>query len=79
MLARYPEVIESAATNYTPHLVAHYLMDLARDFHTYYNAHQFIVDDVALKPSQADADCSGQTSDYKWLNCVGRISAGDVM
>ncbi len=43
MLARYPEVIESAATNYTPHLVAHYLMDLARDFHTYYNAHCFLL------------------------------------
>lgn len=48
MLSRYPEVIEAAAIQYTPHLLAHYLMDLARDFHTYYNAHQFIVDDNAL-------------------------------
>ncbi len=52
ILARYPEVIESAASHYTPHLLAHYLMDLARDFHTYYNAHQFIVDDVALSQAR---------------------------
>lgn len=46
MLARYPEVLELAALNYTPHLLAHFLMDLARDFHTYYNAYQFIGDDL---------------------------------
>jgi arginyl-tRNA synthetase len=27
----------------------HYLRDLAADFHTYYNAHQFIVDDANLR------------------------------
>lgn len=48
MLARYPEILELAAVNYTPHLLAHYLMDLARDFHTYYNAYQFISDDLSM-------------------------------
>jgi len=48
MLARYPEVVSSAAMGYTPHSLAHYLMDLARDFHTYYNAHQFIIEDQTL-------------------------------
>jgi len=48
MLARYPEILELAAVNYTPHLLAHYLTDLARDFHTYYNAHQFISDDLSM-------------------------------
>lgn len=51
-LARYPELLESAAVNHTPHLLAHYLMDLARDFHTYYNAHHFIVDDVELSQAR---------------------------
>ncbi|MDT8370947.1 MAG: arginine--tRNA ligase [Gammaproteobacteria bacterium] len=51
-LARYPEVLESAALNHTPHILAHYLMDLARDFHTYYNAHHFIVDDVDLSQAR---------------------------
>jgi len=51
-LARYPEVIESSALNHTPHILAHYLMDLARDFHTYYNAHHFIVDDLELSQAR---------------------------
>jgi len=38
--------------NHTPHLLAHYLMDLARDFHTYYNAHHFIVDDIELSQAR---------------------------
>jgi arginyl-tRNA synthetase len=48
-LARYPEVVESAASNHEPHQIAHYLRELANDFHTYYNAHQFIVDDSTLR------------------------------
>jgi len=51
-LARYPEILESAALNHTPHILAHYLMDLARDFHTYYNAHHFIVDDIELSQAR---------------------------
>lgn len=47
-LSTYPEVLENAAISHTPHMLAHYLTDLARDFHTYYNAHQFIVEDEAL-------------------------------
>lgn len=46
MLSRYPEVVELSAITYTPHLLAHFLMDLARDFHTYYNAHQFMTDEI---------------------------------
>lgn len=52
MLAKYPEILESAALSHTPHLLAHYLTDLARDFHTYYNAHQFIVDDIELSQAR---------------------------
>lgn len=48
-LARYPETIELAAIQYEPHLLAHYLRDLANAFHTYYNAHTFLVDDVELR------------------------------
>ncbi|HEC58728.1 hypothetical protein LCGC14_1210340 [marine sediment metagenome] len=51
-LSRYPEIIESSALNHTPHILAHYLMDLARDFHTYYNAHHFIVDDIELSQAR---------------------------
>lgn len=52
MLSRYPEVVELAAITYTPHLLAHFLMDLARDFHTYYNAHQFMTDDINVSQAR---------------------------
>jgi arginyl-tRNA synthetase len=51
-LSRYPEVVEAAALNHEPHQLAHYLRDLANDFHTYYNAHQFLVDDGALRDAR---------------------------
>lgn len=48
-LVYYPEMLESAARTLEPHQVAHYLRDLAGDFHTYYNAQKFIVDDAGLR------------------------------
>ena len=48
-LSRYPELVEAAATHEEPHLVAHYLRELAHGLHTYYNAHQFLVDDPGLR------------------------------
>ncbi len=48
-LARFGEVIDSAANNKEPHLLVHYLRDLANGFHTYYNTHQFLVDDIPLR------------------------------
>lgn len=48
-LSRYPEVLLLAAENRAPQHLVHYLRDLANDFHTYYNAHQFLVDDSALR------------------------------
>jgi len=51
-LARYPEVVESAALGHEPHVLAYYLRELANDFHTYYNAHTFIVDDTALRDAR---------------------------
>jgi arginyl-tRNA synthetase len=48
-ITRYPEIIELAAANRAPHHLVHYLRDLANDFHTYYNAHTFIVDDDDLR------------------------------
>ncbi len=44
-LAKFPEFVHTAATQHEPHLIAHYLRELANTLHTYYNAHQFIVDD----------------------------------
>jgi len=51
-LGRYAELLENAAMNHEPHQLVHYLRELANDFHTYYNAHQFIVDDAALRDAR---------------------------
>jgi arginyl-tRNA synthetase len=51
-LARYPEVIDSAASDLEPHQLAYYLRELANDLHTYYNAHTFLVDDAALRTAR---------------------------
>lgn len=48
-LQRYPEVIESAAQQYAPHHLVHYLRELAAELHGYYNAVPFLVDDAALR------------------------------
>ena len=48
-LARYPEIIELAATNRAPHALVHYLRELANAFHTYYNAEKFIVPEPELR------------------------------
>jgi arginyl-tRNA synthetase len=51
-LSRYPEIVELAANNRAPQTLVHYLRDLANDFHTYYNAHAFIVDDADLRDAR---------------------------
>jgi arginyl-tRNA synthetase len=48
-LIDYPQVIESAAADLSPHLIAFYLKDLAADFHSYYNASRFLVEDEKIK------------------------------
>ena len=45
----YPERVLSAARRREPHVIVNYLRDLANQFHSWYNAHQFIVDDAELR------------------------------
>lgn len=52
VLSRYPEVVEAAALTLEPHQLAHYLRELANDFHTYYNAHPFLVEDEGLRDAR---------------------------
>jgi arginyl-tRNA synthetase len=51
-LGEFPEVVETAAADFAPHLIAFYLKDLAAEFHSYYNAERMLVDDVALKDAR---------------------------
>jgi arginyl-tRNA synthetase len=45
----FPELLEAAARDLEPHQVAHYLKELAGEFHTYYNATKFLVEDAPLR------------------------------
>lgn len=47
-LNRYPELVQKAANQYAPHMLAHFLQELAAALHSYYNAQAFLVDNIAL-------------------------------
>ena len=51
-LCEFPEVIEAAARELAPHMIAFYLKDLAAEFHSYYNAERMLVDDLALRDAR---------------------------
>jgi arginyl-tRNA synthetase len=77
-VARYPEVVESAALNEEPHQLTHYVRELANDFHTYYNAHQFLVDDEALRDARIKLILAVQQVLRNGLNLLG-VSAPERM
>ena len=47
-LASFPELVESAALDLSPHRIIFFLMELAGQFHSYYNRHLVISDDPEL-------------------------------
>jgi arginyl-tRNA synthetase len=57
-LSKYPEVLERAATQFEPHQLIHYLRELANQFHSYYNAHQFLVEDDRLCNARLNLICA---------------------
>lgn len=77
-LSRYPEVLELAAANRAPQHLVHYLRDLANEFHTYYNAHVFIVDDDTLRDARLTLIAATRTVIANGLAIIG-VSAPDRM
>ena len=51
-IGEFPELIESAARELAPHMLAFYLKDLAADFHSYYNAERMLVDDLETRAAR---------------------------
>ncbi|WP_416547401.1 arginine--tRNA ligase [Limnohabitans sp. DCL3] len=51
-LAKYPDMLTSAATDFAPHDVTFYLRDLASLYHSYYDAERILVDDEAVKQAR---------------------------
>ena len=77
-LAKYPEIVEKAALNEEPHQVAHYLRDLANELHTYYNAHQFIVDDEKTRNARLNLITATRHVLHNGLKLLG-VSAPESM
>jgi len=77
-LSRYPEVLEAAALNHEPHQLANYLRDLANEFHTYYNAHQFLVDDTKLRDARLSLNLAVKQVIKNGLELLG-VSAPEAM
>ncbi len=51
-LDAYADMVHKSAYNAEPHLMVHYLRELATLLHSYYNAHQFIIDETDLRDAR---------------------------
>jgi arginyl-tRNA synthetase len=51
-ISEYPEILAQAAALRAPHMLVHFLRDLANDFHTYYAAHVFLVESKGLRAAR---------------------------
>jgi arginyl-tRNA synthetase len=77
-LCLYPEIVEQCAVQRAPHTLVHYLRDLANDFHTNYSAHQFIVEDAALRDARLALARRRADRDSQRTGLLG-VSAPDTM
>lgn len=77
-LSRYPEVIELAAQSYEPSVIAHYLQELAQDFHAYYNACPFLVEDEQTRNARLCLIAAARQVLLNGLVLLG-LSAPEIM
>ena len=77
-LSRYPETVEAAALALEPHQIAFYLRDLANHFHTYYNAHIFLVEDAELRGARLALIAATRQVLVNGLTLLG-VSAPEAM
>jgi len=77
-LNRYKSVVESSALNYEPHQLAYYLKDLATNFHSYYNACPFLLDDASLTQARLALISASKQVFVNGLSLLG-VSAPESM
>jgi len=77
-LCIYPEIVEQSALQRAPHMLVHYLRDLANDFHTNYSAHQFLVDEAPLRNARLVLALATQVVIQNGLGLLG-VSAPETM
>lgn len=77
-LAQLPEVVEGAALEYEPHRLVFYLMELAGDFHRYYNRTRILGEDRALAAARLALALNVQKVIRVGLGMLG-MTAPDTM
>jgi arginyl-tRNA synthetase len=77
-MAAFPAMIEDAALSLAPHRVIFFLINLAGQFHSYYNKHKVITDNMALSQSRLCLMEALQTVLGNGLHIVG-LSAPEEM
>jgi arginyl-tRNA synthetase len=77
-VTQYPELLATAAAALEPHQIAHYLRELAGDFHTYYNAHVFLVEDASLRNARLNLVAATKQVIANGLQLLG-VSAPESM
>ena len=77
-ISRFPETVDSVARIRSPHLMAHYLHGLATDLHSYYNAHQFLVEEENLRNARLNLILATRIVLKKGLALLG-VSAPEEM
>ena len=77
-LMKYNEAVLQAGKEKEPHRVTYYLMDLASEFHGYYNKHKMLVEDKALACARLYLASAIKMVVKNGLNLLG-ISAPDKM
>ncbi len=70
-LDAYADILNKSAFNAEPHLMVHYLRELATLLHSYYNAHQFIIDDNNLRDARFNLISATQQILHNGLTLLG--------
>ena len=77
-LGQFREVIETAARELAPHMIAFYLKDLAGEFHGWYNAERMLVEDEKLRDARVALAASVRQVIRNGLSILG-VSAPESM
>jgi arginyl-tRNA synthetase len=78
LLAQYGDIVEDAAAALEPHRVVFYLIDLASEFHRFYNRHRILIDDERRSAARLFLARALRSVVQRGLDLVG-VSAPETM
>ena len=78
LLARFPDMLSSAAQQLAPQLIVHYLRELAEHYHRYYNSSVFLLEDDAQRNARLYLNLAVRQVLRNGLDLLG-VNAPDEM